>query len=151
MKFYCDGMLGKLAKYLRILGFDCTYSKNLPTVYLHPDADQTPSFFLTKKQGATNYPNVIVITSDSVQEQLKEIKHLIQPFIREETIMSRCILCNTLLVDIQKDGVENRVPEFIFHTYESFRICPTCKKIYWSGSHTKNMYAWIQELFLCNV
>ncbi len=145
MKFYCDVMLGRLSKYLRILGMDCVYFKNNLMLREYQGKFDEQSFFLTKKAGTIKHPHVIIVKSDSVKKQLEEIKNLIKPFVHVKTIMSRCILCNTRLVDIQKQDVEHVVPEFIFHKYELFRVCPTCKKVYWPGSHIEHMQKWTGE------
>jgi len=146
MIFYCDGMLGKLAKHLRMFGLNCIFVKNHSTL-TYQDKYNDQSFFLTRKAEGIKHPHVIIIKSDSVKEQLEEIKHLIKPFVDAEKIMNRCIVCNTKLVNIEKSNVEHLVPEYIFHKHELFWICQTCNKIYWAGSHTEHMQKWIKKLF----
>lgn len=136
-------MLGKLVKYLRILGLDAIYfrpsKKELEGVF------EEPYYFFTRRKKSP-YRNAIYIKADHVQDQLKEIKHIIKQYIDPSRIFSRCIECNKELEKIEKEKVEPFVPEYVFRTQEEFRICPVCKKIYWSGSHVENMSKWIKKL-----
>jgi hypothetical protein len=138
-------MLGKLAKYLRILGFDATYP--LGDVALSDLYDQEdPRIFLTRRRKASAYERTVYITVENVREQLKELKELIKPFIDPDKVLSRCINCNVLLVDVKKETIEHRVPEFVFHTYNAFKVCPRCDRVYWAGTHANHMSRLIEEI-----
>ncbi len=52
---------------------------------------------------------------------------------------TRCVECNTLLVDVKAEEIRDRVPERVFLTVKDFKICPNCKKIYWHGTHVDNI------------
>lgn len=145
MRFACDVMLGKLAKYLRILGFDATYPLGdaaLPDLYDRED----PRVFLTRRTKASAYARTVYIRVENVREQLKELKELIKPFIDPDKVLSRCINCNVLLVDVKKETIEHRVPEFVFHTYNAFKVCPRCDRVYWAGTHAKHMSQLMEEI-----
>lgn len=145
MKFICDAMLGKLAKYLRILGLDAEYTKDLKILQQyagHPDAP----YFLTRSTKKTTYKRAVFIRSDKAREQLREIRGTIRPYIEPRTIMNRCIQCNVELTDVEKIRIEQKVPEFVFHRYAQFRECPQCGKVYWEGSHTIGMASLIREI-----
>ncbi len=142
MKFICDSMLGRLAKYLRVLGLDAVYYR--PSKKGTDFSFEEPYYFLTRRKKPI-FRNSIYIKSDHVQDQLREIKHIIKPYIDPSRIMTRCIICNEVLNEIEKEKVEPYVPEYVFHTQDEFRICPKCGKIYWSGSHVENMSRWIKE------
>lgn len=145
MKFICDTMLGKLAKYLRILGFDAIYIKNVHTSQSFK-VSSDPPFFLTRSTKAIPYDRVVLIKSDKVRDQIAEISSIIRPCIDPARIMNRCIECNMQLSDVAKESVEQKVPEFIFHQYGQFRECPQCGKVYWEGSHTTSMTRLIEEI-----
>ncbi|OPY73388.1 MAG: hypothetical protein A4E62_00513 [Syntrophorhabdus sp. PtaU1.Bin002] len=145
MKFICDAMLGKLAKYLRILGLDAEYT-NSPAVLDRYRGEAEPPYFLTKRLKGITYPKVVFIKSDRPRDQLLEVKEIIRPFINREKIMNRCIECNVELADICKSDIEQYVPEFVFHQYSLFRICPQCRKVYWEGSHAVHMGDLIREI-----
>ena len=88
----------------------------------------------------------VCIKSDKVREQLCEIREIIRPFIDPGKIMNRCIECNVELIDVEKNDIEQKVPEFVFHQYPRFRSCPKCGKVYWEGSHTTGMAQLVREI-----
>jgi uncharacterized protein len=145
MTLICDVMLGKLARYLRVFGLDVVYVRNLAALDRYGDRGESVLFF-TKRTRPTHCGPMVLIKSDDPKEQLREVEHLIRPYIDPGKIMRRCIACNEELVDAAKDDVEQRVPEYIFHLYASFRMCPSCRRVYWEGSHTKGMRDLMEEI-----
>jgi uncharacterized protein len=146
MRFICDTMLGRLAKYLRILGLDTIYVRSMSDLNGYEADIETPYFFTKRKIQKTSYANSHYIKADDVVGQLKEIKEIILPHILESTLMTRCLRCNAILRDVDKDDVESFVPEFVFHRYVAFKLCPTCNKVYWGGSHIDHMNEWVKEM-----
>jgi uncharacterized protein len=144
MKFVCDMMLGKLAKYLRILGLDAALIKNPGEI---EKLSGSPCPFLTRRTDLEGHEHVVFIRSDRPKEQLREIRDIIIPFIDFDKTMTRCIECNTLLKDIPKSDIEQYVPEFVFHRYQTFKLCPSCGKVYWEGTHAAAMTRFIEEVF----
>ncbi len=145
MKFACDVMLGKLAKYLRILGFDAAYvTGSMELADLCDEED--PRIFLTRRRRSFAYKKIVHIKAEEVREQLRQIKSLIKPFIDPGRVMGRCISCNLPLMDVNKATIEHRVPEFVFHTYSRFKVCQRCDRVYWAGSHAKHMSQLIEEM-----
>jgi uncharacterized protein len=145
MKFACDVMLGKLARYLRILGFDAAYlTANADLSDLHHQED--PRLFLTRRRKAFPYARSIRIRSEYVREQIKELRELIKPLVDPDKVLSRCIDCNAPLADVKKETIEHRLPEFVFHTYDAFKVCPLCDRVYWAGTHAKHMSQLMKEM-----
>jgi hypothetical protein len=144
MSFICDVMLGKLARYLRFLGFDTIYIRNRDALDYYR-RNNSERFLLTRRK-ETLYKKSIHVKSDNAREQLKEIKGLIKPYIRSEALLSRCSRCNRELLDVNKTEIEPFVPEFVFHTYARFKTCPSCRRVYWEGSHTEGMAALLKEV-----
>lgn len=144
MKFLCDIMLGRLARYLRILGLDTIHVKN--TGSLTPYKNRDDVLFLTKRKKIMGFKNTVLIRSDKARDQLREIKDIIGPYLDEKRYMTRCILCNVELEDVKKEEVEGLVPEFVYHTYKEFKRCPSCKRLYWEGTHTQYMEKFIEEV-----
>lgn len=145
MRFVCDVMLGKLAKYLRILGFDAVYVRSLKTLDGFT-AGEEPTWFITRRSSAVPYEQTIRIRATNVKEQLKELGPLIRPHIDPDKVLQRCIGCNTPLIDADKKSIEHLVPEFIFHAYNAFKRCPSCGRVYWEGTHADNMADLIKEV-----
>lgn len=146
MTFVCDAMLGKLARYLRMLGIDAPYIKNVSHLESYKNDLKKPVFLTRRSIGSVQYDTCISIRSEHIEGQLSELRDLIKPFIHKDMPMSRCIRCNTPLDDVKKIEIEQLVPEYVFHHYEKFSICPSCRKVYWQGSHAEHMLGWIDKL-----
>ena len=82
---------------------------------------------------------VVTIQANDPREQVKEVLEALQLRPEEERYFSRCLLCNEELESIAKEGVEGRVPDFIYQSYDTFHACPRCRRIYWPGSHLQRM------------
>jgi hypothetical protein len=138
-------MLGKLARYLRILGFDAVYLRNL-SLLDHYGREDDSRYFLTQRRKTFSYERTIYLKAEHAREQLKELRELIKPFLNPDSFLTRCINCNLPLVGVEKESIEHRVPEFVFHTYNAFKICPQCQRVYWAGTHTDHMAEIIEEV-----
>jgi hypothetical protein len=145
MTFICDVMLGRLSRYLRILGLDSPCVKHPDCLNLLKNSEEPPYFF-TKRSGGFTYQKTICIKSDRIMEQLGEVRHIITPYIKPDAVMSRCIECNVPLVTTTRENIEQYVPEYIYHHHEDFKQCPSCKRVYWGGSHTEKMKKWIDTI-----
>ena len=145
MKFLCDQMLGTLAKWLRLLGFDTFYaSSEISDDELLNIAEREDRILLTrdkqliiraKKRGLA----VTKIRSYDIELQIKEVLKDNHVKVEEENILSRCSNCNTILIKISKGKVQDLVPPKVFENHDVFWLCPSCGKIYWLGSHYKDM------------
>ena len=149
MKFIADRTLGKLAKDLRMLGYD--------TIYFRSD-DTHQLFHLAREEGRTLltrntklFPKrpedqVIRITEDKPSLQIKELVQKGHISVEDDNLFSRCLLCNVILDAITRGDAEGKVPDFIFHQQKEFYQCPQCKRIYWPGTHHKDMERKLKEL-----
>lgn len=149
MRFIADRMLGKLVKGLRILGYDTVYYR---------EEDAYPLFKLAREEGRVILTRnrklipkrpedrIIKITEDKPSLQLKELIQNKVISLNDESLFSRCLLCNILLDEVPRDEAEGKVPDFIFYQQKNFFRCPQCLKIYWQGSHLENMKRWVEEL-----
>ena len=153
MKFIVDRMLGKLAKQLRMLGYDTVYYRGEDLYSLIRLARQEGRVILTRntKLIPRRPEDVIVrITEDDPLLQLKELIQKETIEMNEGKTFSRCLLCNTVLDPTSRREVEGKVPDFIFHQHKEFFRCPQCQRIYWPGSHLENMQRRIKELQISN-
>jgi hypothetical protein len=141
MKFICDHTLGKLTKYLRILGFDTASITSLDILNKYKRLANPPLLF-TKMLKSISYQPIVFIRTNNIQEQIKEIGDIIRPYNNDKNFMTRCIECNVLLECVQKEDIEPLVPEYVYHHHEEFKACPSCKKVYWEGTHTEQMKKW---------
>jgi uncharacterized protein with PIN domain len=147
-KFVLDVHLGRLAAYLRMLGFDAWYRSRATDKELAEVSASQRRILLTRDRGLLKRSQVThgywLRLSDS-RRQLTEVvgrfdlARMIQPF-------TRCMACNAPLADIPKDRVRGLIPPRAAESYEEFRRCPDCSRIYWKGSHYRRMESWIREL-----
>lgn len=150
MKFIADRMLGKLAKGLRMLGYDTLYYRGEDTDQLIQWARDEGRVILTRNTKLVPKrpeDHILRITEDKPSLQLRELiqKGIIS--LDKERLFSRCLLCNVLLHEIPPEEAEGKVPDFIFYQQKAFSRCPQCLRIYWQGSHPDNMKRRLEELF----
>lgn len=147
MKFIVDDMLGKLAKWLRILGYDALYCRTQNDYDLIEIAQKEGRILLTRDiQLSKNWiVPTLLIKDEVIEDQLKQV---IQRFNleMEEHLFSRCPICNTLLIKIEKDEIKDKLPEFVYQSYNEFWTCTTCNRYYWTGSHWMNIKTKIKKL-----
>ncbi len=150
MKILCDQMLGTLAKWLRILGFDTFYAnaEMSDEDLLNIAKGENRTIFTRDKEliirGKKKNLNVIAIETTDLDLQLNQaLKHV---NIDEKSILSRCTLCNTVLDTVEKNKVQGKVPSKVFENNEKFWFCSKCNKFYWMGSHYNEMINKIDKI-----
>ena len=140
-KFIVTKELGKLARWLRILGFDTVYytSDNMGSLII--EALRGDRVIVTRRRAKIDEldKRTVVITSSELKEQLRELRTKLNLHFDESKMFSRCVLCNSILFKTDKDSVKNEVPEYVFNTHNIFMKCNCCKKIYWEGTHWGNI------------
>lgn len=138
--FVADAMLGKLAKWLRVLGYDSDYQRRYqPQVVA--ELLKEGGFFLTRQSGrAGRHRNALWLRSEHVGEQLQELKQQLQLVSQEAKWFSRCLSCNNLLREADSESARENVPEYVFYrNRREIKFCPSCKRHYWPGSHRDRM------------
>jgi uncharacterized protein with PIN domain len=152
MKFLVDRMLGKLAKALRLLGYDAIYFQGEDLTQLIRLAREQDRVILTRNTKlAARKPedHVVRIANDHPRLQLRELHEKGAIVLNEKASFSRCLVCNVLLDVMARKEVEGEVPDFIFHHYQEFYRCSQCRRIYWPGTHQQNMQKRIKEISKC--
>ena len=147
-RFVADRMLGKLAKWLRVLGYD--------VVYLRQAADEKiverlreGRIFLTRGRRAGSWHQlgrVFVVTANEPQKQLREVVRGLRLAMIDAELFSRCLSCNCLLDTVNREEVRAEVPDYIYQTQSQFHRCCDCGKIYWPGSHSEKMRQQLEEI-----
>lgn len=152
-RFLVDPSLGRLAKWLRILGFDTVYF-NVPLIekQFFEKAVSESRLILTRSKKIKlqlKEEDYFFIVQNNIDEQLKELINAnFLPF--PEDISSRCMECNELLKEIDRNQIHGMVPDYILETQQFFRQCNICKKIFWPGTHQTKMKKKIEELYRHN-
>jgi len=139
MKFIVDNMLGKLARYLRFLGYDTYYSNStIKDDEIIEIASREKRILITRdKELASRYKNSFLLRTTDSKEQLKEV---IKKFnLGNSKILTRCSICNVELIRINKEQAKGKVPEKIYENFNEFYICPSCGRYYWLGTHAMNI------------
>lgn len=148
MKFIADAPLGKLAKWLRILGYDTLYFQEKGLKKLLEKAERENRMILTRNRQLRKLlveKKSLFITQNQPWLQLKEV---IQAYNLEKSRkpFSLCLLCNQPLREIAKSKIEGKVPEYVYDTQNNFFTCPQCQRIYWPGTHLQGMEEKIDTL-----
>lgn len=139
MKFLADSMLGRLARWLRILGYDTTYLSKGGDRELIESAQREERILLTRDRhlGRDWTVKTFLVESELVDEQLKEV--VCRFNLDAKRLFSRCPICNLELSKIEKDLLRDKVPEFVYKTYDKFWSCKSCGRYYWPGTHWENI------------
>lgn len=147
-RFVLDTMLGKLARWLRALGYDALYFKAADDRQLLQLARREARTLLTRDARLARLAGThgLLIRETALDSQLSEVIKRLTLVPSGEGILSRCLECNGVLEDRSKDSVRGRVPEYIFATQERFVGCPACARIYWQGSHADRILARLDRI-----
>lgn len=146
--FVLDVHLGKLAKYMRMLGLDTLYETNYSDDDLAIIAMEEKRAIITRDRGILKRNDVLHaywIRSQVFTEQLVEVIARFD-LKKEIRVFSRCLVCNSILGYADKNDYRDLIPERAFSLFEKFYVCHTCRKIYWEGSHYTNMLSFIDKI-----
>jgi uncharacterized protein len=149
MKFICDDNLGKLAKYLRLLGFDTAYITPITNAELLARMLREDRLVITRDKRLAERiepERMAIVDTDSPEQQLREVILKFSPPIDKERFFSRCLICNEICREISANEVKDRVFPYILKTKTQFRQCPRCSRIFWQGSHYHRMTAKLSQL-----
>ena len=149
MKFAADAMLGRLAKWLRLLGFDTSYETDIEDNRLVRLARQEGRLILTRDTrlaGRLREGEGLLVTDDLVKDQLKQVLDFLKMPPSSFALLSRCAVCNEVLRETGKDEVRDRVPEFVLCREKIFRRCPSCGRVYWPGTHARRIAQTLKSL-----
>jgi len=141
MKFLLTRGLGRLSRWLRILGFDARYEPSGSKAFCMLEALKEERVVVTRNMrfGRRHGGSVIFLHSNDLRGQIRELRDQLDLTVDHGRFFSRCILCNEPLAAIQKAAAEKQVPPYVFETVDAFRRCPVCRRIYWKGTHWENV------------
>lgn len=137
MKLLLTRELGRLAKWLRILGFDTEYTKDTGTSSLIIRSLRDERLILTRNHRLLQNKGVkiVLLKSEELKGQLAEALKALNIKPDSAMMFTRCTLCNIELTPVAKEKIKDRVPEYVFETQETFLACPKCRRLYWQGTH----------------
>jgi len=140
LKFVADGMLGKLTRWLRILGYDVKYSNASDDAQLIAVARKERRILLTRdlelfKQATAKGIDASYLEGRTGEEKLAELAGRFGISLSIDMATSRCPKCNTKVKPIGKEKATDQVGKNTLVHYDEFWKCPSCKQIYWRGAH----------------
>ena len=146
--FICDIMLGKLARWLRILGYDTLYVQEDDNNIL-AIAEREKRVLLTRdKELAKRDDKGFLVRGFSIDEQLMELMKAKLISVDMSKMLTRCTLCNSVLKPMNKDSVKDKIPEKSFENSERFWHCEGCGKYYWIGKHWDDIRGRLEKISL---
>jgi len=148
MKFIADIMLGKLARYLRMAGYDVAYINDINdnkfikiAINENRTALTRDSLMLARREFKNGTLKFLYIKDDKPLNQLKQVGSDLAVALKPNLV--RCLKCNSLLLKVKKEFVRDKVPRFVYKTSQTFLFCKNCDKYYWRGTH----YNKIENIF----
>lgn len=148
IKFVIDVNVGKLAKLLRMLGYNTAYQQDWQDRDIADLAHSENRIVLTRDKGLLKRGKVQwghLLRGEITEKQLKETVDF-YGLSKNNRIFSRCLCCNTELLPVKKSQIQHRLEPKTRKYFYRFYLCPCCNRIYWQGSHHKNMHKWLSVL-----
>jgi len=149
MRFAADRTVGKLAQWLRLLGYDTVDSGSLTRELAQAFAKEnrillTRNTHLSKKVKPLQ---IICITPNDPKDQVREVFKALRLQPDEKYFFTRCKLCNTILTRVPVEDIVNQVPDHVSIIHDRFSKCYTCGRVYWPGTHYERIQKTLHMLF----
>lgn len=150
MRFLADGMLGKLTRWLRMLGQDVEYSTQLDDNQLLEKSKSENRIILTRdfklyQRAISRGLEAFYVQGTNETERLAELSKRFSLQLKMDMNTSHCPRCNTKLKPIKKEQAKNEVEKNTFLYYEEFWKCLNCGHIYWQGAHWKQIEQTLEQ------
>ncbi len=149
IRFALESSLGKLSKWLRILGFDSIYVPGIPDESFFSYVQEGRIILTRTRKIRDQNPGhrLLFIVYNDPRDQLKQVVSDLDLELSDTNPFSRCIRCNCSLSQISRDKVRSLVPDYVYETRFKFSQCPCCRGIYWPGTHYERSIKMVRELF----
>jgi uncharacterized protein with PIN domain len=147
-RFVADRMLGKLAKWLRVLGYDVVYLKKAAEEEILQNLQEGRTL-LTRNRRARSWRGkgrVFMVNNDDPKIQLCEVVKGLRLAESDSAMFSRCLNCNRPLAAVRREEVREEVPDYIYQRQKEFHRCSDCGKVYWHGSHALRMRQQLRKI-----
>ncbi len=146
-RFIADCHFGKLAKYLRLMGFDTLFFPQIDDNDLIDLANSEGRIILTRDKGLfeRQKADCYLVAAVKIEKQLHEIVRAFD-LQKHQHPFSLCIVCNHPLHIIEKEAILHRLPPKVIRYFSRFEICDKCNRIYWQGDHYNKMKASLEKM-----
>ena len=150
MKFIITKELGRLCKWLRIMGFDTANFPEAERRELIIESLREERIILTRDSKMSVYSGVrmLHITSDFVEDQVKQVMTELRIKPDRKKFFTICVICNMPLKKVEKSDIKEKVPPYVYQTQDSFMKCDICDRVYWQGTHWTNVGEFVDKLQL---
>jgi uncharacterized protein with PIN domain len=150
VRFITDGMLGKLTRWLRMLGHDVNYYRSSDDKKLVEMAKSETRVLLTSdlklhQQALTKGIETVLVEATDGTEKLADLAKRFNFKLEIDLSASRCPKCNTPIEVVPKEAVTHQIPEGTSTNYNDFWKCPGCGQVYWQGAHWKKIEKTLKE------
>lgn len=150
LQFLADRTVGKLARWLRILGYDTRYLPQLSPAGLLREGRRQGRIILTRNTQilrAKDAPAFVFIQHNHFRDQLKQVVETLK-LDPMGGLLSLCVECNQRLEPVARDTLQAKVPAYVWQTQTDFRRCPGCHRVYWGATHREHVLAELRQLGL---
>lgn len=150
LQFVLDTHLGRLATYLRMLGFDTLYRNDYPDEELAEIASEQKRVLLTRDRGLLKRNRVThgyYVREEDPFGQLVEVLRRFDLYNNHLRPFRRCLHCNSELESVSKDSVQHLLPTRVSQLYQEFKQCQGCQRVFWKGTHYERMQEMIEHAF----
>ncbi|NJE26875.1 hypothetical protein E3E22_09675 [Thermococcus sp. MV5] len=138
-KFIADMMLGRLARWLRLYGYDTIYGVEEDSEILRISREENRIILTRDEDLAKRSENTILIRSNKFEEQVRQLMELGFNFDDLFPANARCPKCNGLIRKVSKEEIKDRVPKGVYEDYDEFYVCVQCGQVYWPGRQWREM------------
>jgi uncharacterized protein with PIN domain len=147
MKFVCDDNLGRLARWLRTLGFDTVFHQDFSDTAVLTCALNEQRTILTRDTrlaGKALARELVLLSSSDPLEQLQEVIRQRRIVMRMSDVFTRCPCCNLPVEKIDKHDYAAAIPAYVYQTINHFTRCTACARIFWRGTHVQRMIDYLR-------
>jgi uncharacterized protein with PIN domain len=150
LRFITDGMLGKLTRWLRMLGHDVTYFRSADDEKLVEIAKCEKRVLLTRdhklyQQAVARGLDAVLVEATDEAGKLADLAGRFGFMLEIDLSISRCPKCNARIESVSKEEVVDEIPEATSMNYNDFWKCPACGQVYWRGAHWKRIEKTLEE------
>ena len=151
-RFVVDLNVGRLAKWLRVMGHDTVFPRDSDDNDLVRIALREGRILVTRDAGFSlrraarqGQMRVLLIVDDDLRSQLRQLVKDLKLDLNGG--FSRCMRCNERLASVTKDAASGRVPPYVYSTHQNFMECPKCHRVYWRGTHWAGMLSELRQIY----
>jgi uncharacterized protein len=150
LRFACDAMLGRLARWLRLAGYDASFDPDTTGASLAGQARADGRWLLTcdRRVAGMAGPRALLLLERAAERQVAELRTRLPLAAHPSRFLTRCSRCNSPLEEVPRDAVLDRVPPYVAAHATRFVACRRCGKVYWPGTHVGRIIARLEAWFI---